>query len=233
MNKIVISFDVDWAPEEVIHYTLSVLQEYNAPATFFATHASALLQSVDPSLFEIGIHPNFNALLNNSSTKNYQEVINDLHALYPSAKGARSHSLTQSADILSGYIRSGIIYDANIFLPYQSITPYRHCNNLYRIPFNWEDDVHYLYGKRFDQLGLPLDTPGLKIFNFHPVHVFLNTDSESTYSNAKMHYQDAFRLWDKRNTAVPGAEDALRRVLDHGTKHNQLCRLIDTIEDGQ
>ena len=57
MNKevICISLDSDWAPEEVIEYSLNLLSKYNISATFFLTN-ELKLKIVN---HEISLHPNF------------------------------------------------------------------------------------------------------------------------------------------------------------------------------
>ena len=57
------------------------------------------------------------------------------------------------------------------------------------IPFNWSDDKHIELERPFELGELPtLDNPGLNVFNFHPVHIFLNTDVYQRYENAKVHF---------------------------------------------
>jgi hypothetical protein len=215
MKRVCITFDIDWAPEEVIQYSVNILNEYSAAATFFATHDSVTLQNLDNKKFEIGIHPNFNPLLSGVSLPHldFRKVVKDLLAIYPEAKGCRSHSLTQNGQIINCLVEEGLLYDSNIFLPYQKVTPYRHCNNLYRIPFNWEDDVHFLYKRSFDDIGLLPVTDDLYIYNFHPVHVFLNTDSEETSTRARPFYHQPKKMIHCRNQSKPGAENALRQIL--------------------
>jgi hypothetical protein len=52
--------------------------------TFFATHNSVLVKSLDPEMFEIGIHPRFENL--NEITKSIQ----DLKKIYLEARSYRS-----------------------------------------------------------------------------------------------------------------------------------------------
>ena len=52
---------------------------------------------------------------------------------------------------------------------------------LVRLPIGWEDDVHCARShglppaEAFDISALGLRRSGLKVFNFHPIHLFLNT----------------------------------------------------------
>ena len=55
---------------------------------------------------------------------------------------------------------------------------------LIRIPFFWEDDVHCMYKWSFN-VDKFKDYSGIKVFNFHPLHVFLNTKNISFYEKNK------------------------------------------------
>ena len=54
------------------------------------------------------------------------------------------------------------------------------------LPFNWSDDKHVELGRDYSLDNLPdLKQTGLNIFNFHPVHIYLNTSIQSGYEKAK------------------------------------------------
>ena len=63
-------------------------------------------------------------------------------------------------------------------------------SNLAEVLNTWSDDKHIEMQKPFsiDQLRLHVD--GLKVLNFHPMHVFMNTMSQSHYEGFKRHYLD-------------------------------------------
>ena len=64
-NKIFLTFDLDWCSDEVLEYTLNLLEQFNVKAIFFITHYTKLLDRMKKNeSFELGIHPNFNFLLN-------------------------------------------------------------------------------------------------------------------------------------------------------------------------
>ena len=95
-NNFFLTFDVDWAHEEIIADTLNLLYNHDASATFFATHESSVLKSViEDKKHEVGIHPNFNDLINNTCVgENAESRLKNLLELFPSAKSIRSHSTT-------------------------------------------------------------------------------------------------------------------------------------------
>ena len=52
MRKIILTSDIDWAPEEVIQDFLDLLQSFKAKCTLFCTHQSQVISNSDSKLFE-------------------------------------------------------------------------------------------------------------------------------------------------------------------------------------
>lgn len=219
---ILFTLDIDWASEEVIRDTLSLFEDAGVKATLFATHQSEALQNCDRNLFEIGIHPNFNGVLNGSGG-NLNQVLDDLLAIYPDAKGARSHSLTQSGPILNGFKDKGLVYEVNHFMPYHNnLKPFYLWNGLIRIPFNWEDDYHFALNKCFKDYEIDFTLPGFNVLNFHPVHVFTNTETYDRYLQFRFDINKYEELKPFQNkTGVPGTRDILIDAINY-VKSNKL-----------
>lgn len=212
---IAFSSDIDWAPEPVIEDIISIFEQYTIPCTLFATHSSPVVMGCNRKLFEIGIHPNFNGLLEGKGGS-VDAILDDLLNQFPEAKGVRSHSLTQNSRILQKFSERGLEYDANEFFPYHSNL---HCwqlwNGIVRVPFNWGDDVHYMFNKQYNDCGLRFVDDALNILNFHPIHVFLNTENAARYEAAKQHYGDVASLEKHKNkTGEPGTRDLLLNLLE-------------------
>lgn len=228
------TIDVDWAPEAVIEDTLALLEEYQVAATLFCTHASRVIDQCNAALFEKAIHPNFNFLLNgqNANGENAETVLDDLLKCYPEAKGVRSHSMTQSSVLLDLFVQKGLLYDANHFLPYQAVTPFKLWNGLIRIPYNWEDDVHFSYGKAFENPEFEFAENQLLIVDFHPAHIFLNTEAPERYAAAKKFYQQPAELIKFRNPGLErkGTRDVFIELLKaHRGNKNTLLQLSSAI----
>lgn len=205
---ILFTCDIDWASEEIIEYTLNLFEEQNIKCTIFATHKSGVLDSCDKELFEIGIHPNYNELLN-SERNNPEEIVTELLAIYPNAKGVRAHSLLNSTPLLNLYAAKGLKYDMNLFLPYHTkMTPFKIWNGLIRVPYNWEDDLHLEYSNSLDNLNISLHET--VIVDFHPIHVYLNTEKLSRYYAAKPDIGNHSELAKHINiTSQPGTRNLL------------------------
>lgn len=228
-DEVVLTLDTDWAPEEVIAHSLEMLADADVAATVFATHPSPVLQSFCSESLEIGIHPNFNGILDGDSKK-ASDIIDELLDHYPEAVGERSHSRTISAGILSLLQERGFLYDANQIIPYQpELTAYVF-SGFARFTDYWQDDVFLTdRPKESGQPSVPLVGSGLKIFNFHPVHIFLNTDCLERYHAAKPHYHDPDALRSMRNTERYGIGDFFSDTIAQAATHGSGCKTLKVL----
>ncbi len=222
------SADIDWAADEIIAHTIELFEKYGVKCTFFSTHYSNVLLDSNKKLFEIGIHPNFNSLLSGNN-KNADDVLDELLETHPGAKGVRSHSMMQSSDLLQKFAKKNQIYDANHFLPYcKGIKPFKLWTGMVRIPYNWEDDVHWAYGYSFDSCRIDLNDDGLNVFDFHPIHIFLNTENKYRYNEAKKYLNNPKKLLEYRNSETKGTYDVLVSLLEYVNKNGiQTKNLIE------
>ena len=196
-NEIFLTFDVDWANDEICKYCVALLRKYKAKATFFATHPSEFLQSLSNSEdIEIGIHPNYLA------NANHEYVIDELLEWYPNAKSVRSHGLCSSSNITKLYYEKGLKVCVDIFLPnHPGLEPVWRfgVGSMIIAPYFWEDDSYFSYYSDIDfEPYAFIEVMGMKIFNFHPVHVFANTNSTEHYNAIKSHYHNPQKLWESR-----------------------------------
>jgi hypothetical protein len=190
-NSPVFTFDIDWAPDFVIDWVSGQLRSQQIHATWFVTHASPAVDRLRhyPDIFELGIHPN---LLPGSTHGHTPEAVLDhCMALVPEARSLRTHGLLQSSPLLKLIVgRTPITTDVSLCLPY---TPYLRPvdykwkqRSLLRIPFFWEDDFEMERLAPCWHLESKLAVgDGLKVFNFHPIHVYLNSADMRSYEMLK------------------------------------------------
>ncbi len=185
-QPILLTFDVDWAPDFMVEAVAGALVERDVKATWLVTHSSPAIDRLRerPDLFELGIHPNF--LPGSSHGATVAEVLATSMHLVPEARSMRSHALVQSSPILTAVLESTPIRcDSSLLLPdVVGIGPVRfpHAGGeLVRIPYFWEDDVEMLRREPRWTLHDYGDGPGLRVFDFHPVHVFLNAADTESY----------------------------------------------------
>lgn len=199
-RRIFLTFDLDWAHDRVIEHTVDLVETAGVPATWFVTHETPLIERLraNPS-FELGIHPNFLPLLmqrDRVKGDDAAEVLDRLLAVVPEAKSVRSHSLVQSGRLLKLFRDRGLTHDVNAFIPEQSgmtLRPWIDWFGMVRAPYGWEDDFWCATGCTSDMQTL-LARDGINGFDFHPIHVFLNSESLARYEAARPFFQSPDRL---------------------------------------
>ena len=181
----ILTFDTDWAPDYVIDYVSEKLEKLKIKATWFVTHDSPAIKRLKKNtLFEIGIHPNFS----NYSTqgKNVEDILKKMKSIVPNAKSIRTHGLLQSSEILLKFKKYGIKNDVSILLHEESFLKphFSKYFDLIRFPYYWEDDVEMVHGD-WENIKKHFSVSGLKIFDFHPIHIFLNSKTMKRYEKVK------------------------------------------------
>lgn len=185
-STIVLTFDIDWAPDWMIHDLADMLAKAGVRGTFFATHDSPAIRQLQGEVgFEVGVHPNF--LPGSSHGGTPDAVMQTVLDWFPEARAARTHSLAQSEPLLGLMARSGIAVDCSIHLPQADhVAPHAlrlepGGPQLIRIPHVFQDNMYMMAGQPWEDAADWLLTPGLKVLNFHPVHVALNAGDVSAY----------------------------------------------------
>lgn len=188
-GKAILTFDIDWASDEQINFVLDLLEPTGKKACFFVTHDTPVLERIRANKnFEFGLHPNFNPLiLGESIEKKAVDIVNDLKKIVPEANVLRSHSMTTSGRWLGMYKSAGMKLLSN-YLMYgiEDIKPFRQINGLVEIPVYFADDG-FVYLNDTKEIANPdlgnvyNRGEGIKIFNFHPVHIFINSISFADY----------------------------------------------------
>lgn len=222
-SVIAISFDSDWVPDEVLQYCVDLLAPYNVPATFFMTSQT----SVPLIGYEVGIHPYFPSF---DLTKHIAERMNE----YPKAKGSRSHSLFFTERLRESYKKFPLKYQSNTMLYKQaSIKPHLISKRILDIPLFWMDyfALEVEGQKGIDINNFDLESPGIKVFDFHPVHIYINTCSLGHYEKAKQYNKQPDQLKKLRNKTKPGVKDFLKQLLKKvSEKHLQMMTLGEIYE---
>ncbi|WP_319762386.1 hypothetical protein [Maridesulfovibrio sp.] len=169
--RYVITLDTDWAPQFMIDYVVDLLQEFKIPATIFCT--TPYFFKKNPQI-EIGLHPN---LMNDSTQGDCEENrLSHVALLYPKAVGCRTHRLYWHSNLEQLFLKHGIKYDSSVLIPFQSdIEPIRFMK-LVRFPI-WCGDNLYMRINPDTAVFNPsgFNDPGLKVLNFHPVHIWFNS----------------------------------------------------------
>lgn len=188
-NAEMITFDVDWADDIILNYVIDFLEKEKVKSTWFVTHQSkAIDRIINNHLFEVGIHPNF--LENSSHGKTHREVFQYFKTNFPEAVSIRPHALMSSGPIW--YMANkefNYFIDSSSFLYLsKNIEPhtlaFNNQNPMFRLPYYWGDNYAFTYDSDNFTYRIPVSN-GIKIYNFHPVHVATNAYSSDVYKKLK------------------------------------------------
>lgn len=186
-KKYHISFDIDWAPDIAIQLCLDMLEEKNIKSTFFATHHTDMNLEIVKRGHELGIHPNF--MDNSSHGNSLEEIIDTCLAFAPDARYIRTHGLVQSTNLMCEIFKKYPQFEADVSSLMHTAKHVERIQHGFqgicfdKILFNWEDDAEF-YKQRFDKDAEHFFGE-ITIFNFHPIHVYLNSSDGSEYRRLK------------------------------------------------
>lgn len=187
-GKVFLSFDIDWCSDEVLADTHALCSNAGVRQTYFVTHDTDYLDVLakDP-LVSLGIHPNFLPLLKSEKNFSIEAELDRLKNICPGSKVARSHGVVQGGLILKAFSEIGITHDSNDMIPMGAgleIRPYETMYGITKVPFSWADEHEWAFG-RDTPFSLILKLEKFLVFDFHPIHVFLNTESAERYEGTR------------------------------------------------
>lgn len=188
MNKeFILTFDIDWAPDYVLEDCLKLLAATTRKGTFFATHATKLNQKIIDNGHNLGIHPNF--LPNSSHGDDVISIVENCFTFAPNSWCIRTHALFQSSPLLHKIFKTFPQLSLDVSLLMHR-SPHAHkCNwefegvSFERLLYNWEDDAEF---SSYQANAMPnLFYGRLTVFDFHPIHIYLNSSDGSEYRRLK------------------------------------------------
>ncbi|HHY71902.1 MAG TPA: hypothetical protein GX497_01460 [Bacillus bacterium] len=187
LEKVILTCDIDWAPDFAIEYVMNLVEKYDCKITMFSTHKSELLLNA-PEFVEVGLHPDFTRPNNQSG---FGEKLFKLKEIYPNAVGTRSHRNFFGQNIADIAKQYDLQYDASVFLWNQPLCQvHKDYNNMLRFSYMWEDGIHLDMGLPFSWESISLSSPGLKIVNIHPILIYLNSVNEQHRRSVTSRYSD-------------------------------------------
>ncbi|MFX0053160.1 MAG: hypothetical protein ACFFCW_12755 [Candidatus Hodarchaeota archaeon] len=184
---IVVTLDLDWAPDYVLDYSFKLLSESGVKATIFTTHDSPAIRNVR-DILEIGLHPNVSHL------NEIEYAIYELKKSFPEARCIRNHSLVSCSRFFPVYKKYNLMVSSNYTMIGQdNIKPIPMLYGIYEYPIYYADDICLIMCKHFDSEVLKeelLRGSGLKVIAFHPVHIYLNSNNIERYASVKRYLID-------------------------------------------
>ena len=237
---IAVTLDVDWAPDYMIDFAAEILSRHRVRATWFVTHESPALRRLRAQieLFELGIHPNFFSGSTHGEVPS--AVLRHCLDLVPEAVSLRTHGLLQSTALLGQIMNeTAITTDASLFLPHASkVRPLDYQwekNSILRVPHFWEDDFEMERTQPCWSLApLLAENDGLRVFDFHPIHIYLNSSTTNAYRQLKQKEPNLSALSEDQAAAFvqtgTGTQTLFLELADHLSQTGGSLRIRDIHE---
>jgi len=179
---ICITFDTDHMDEGRMAMFLETV-EIPGRATFFCTRRYDCLEATD---HETGPHPTLEA------AGDWQAELARMRAMFPDAPGWRSHSCVFSHLLAEWLAASGYRYaSTNDQFGQRAIQPVRHPWGIWHFPIYYMDNMDFssacFWGADADgpfsetMIETALGDDGVYVFDFHPLHLLLNTPHREHY----------------------------------------------------
>lgn len=203
-EKWFVTVDVDWAHDDVLGYAIDLVEEAGVYATWLITHKTRWLERLATNpLFELGLHPNFNGLISGDQggPRSPRAVLEELLAFVPKARVVRSHSIAYSSRLSEIFVELGLTHDLNSYIPRsaaKSLSPWLLPNSQLRIPYIWEDDLEFPI-REIPNWG---EWQNFQVINFHPIHLFLNTENTARYESTRHIHKTPKELGEFRNRSL-------------------------------
>ena len=186
-KKICITIDQDWCHDQLLNYGLELFSRFQIPVTVFVTDFSKKWYQSD--FIEIGAHVNFEK--NSTQGNSIDEIILNANESIENCRSFRSHSLLTSTRILDKVSElTNWDIESNVYLRdfvESKITQFPGKRSINRMIINFEDDIDMRIDrwphKILDECQ-DLDR-FLLTFDFHPIHIFLNSQNMKMYEFVK------------------------------------------------
>lgn len=184
LKTVALTIDIDFAPDFMIENLLEKFIKHKIKATIFVTHHSKyLIQQKDNSLFEFGIHPYLAE--NSTQGATLEEISQALCAPFGELVGNRFHQLKYGYRDLVTLGNLKFRFDVSTLhlnAPYL-LPVFHHDLNMTLFTYSFEDGICENMNVPLTIDAVDLQTPGLKILNFHPLNTYLNAETAKNRLN--------------------------------------------------
>lgn len=178
---ICLSFDTDHMDDARMREFIETV-DIPGTATFFCTQT---YESLDATDHELCPHPFLD------QCNNWQEELQGKREQFPIARGWRSHSCVFSHLLAEQVGGLGYRYvSTHDDFGQAGLRPHRHCWGVWQMPIYYMDNLDFSRAHFWRDGSSPfassliekaLNDDGVYVFDFHPIHLLLNTDSTDWY----------------------------------------------------
>lgn len=215
-----LTFDSDWCPEWMLQETLNILKTRGMAGTFFLTDAPApalRAQLAQANRVQVGIHPDF---FSPHAVGRAREILESLLEKVGPCTVCRTHGLFWWHGLGEHLRQLGFTDDSSLSAPGHSLKAPLRVSGINRYPISMGDWSLLDSRKNIKAALEAIDAFGpIRVFNFHPIHIALNTASIDEWTEIKrLMRDDPERLRamaeDNAHRPDPGLRDLFFKVLD-------------------
>ncbi len=240
---LVITSDTDFVSDGILSYAYSTLTD--TPCTFFVTGNSDFVATTmsQNKLWEVEPHPNF--IDGSTHGNSIGRVFDTVNSFKVNGAGFRCHRYFFSNDVAERFADIGYKYSSNVCTDLQCVPPFKTRYGLMEFPIFFEDGgfLKYHGTPNFERVLDRMNNPdGIYVFNFHPIHIALNScdfttsralkDTLSYEQYRALSMQDVFKV---RNSKQYGMSDFLNDLLRFAAVNNirmlHLKQLYEELQD--
>ncbi len=218
--------DVDFVSDAVLERAYEPFK--SLPLTIFMTGKSEFLNNsvLREINWELQPHPNF--CCGSTHGKNIKEVFASIENFSGAKTGFRCHRYFSSNDIEEEFSKRGFCYSSNICTDLELVSPFMDRCGIMQFPVFMEDGgfLKYHGTPHIDFIAKKFSKEGVYVFNFHPIHLALNScdfsairnlkDSLTTAEYSAMTSDDIDKYSNKRY----GMMNFLQKLLDFAKKNS-------------
>lgn len=204
------TFDTDWM---IPDWMDKFLEEYDSlPKSTFFIHTTT--GAWRPQRHEFGPHPTI------SSLSNPPEIPVNLKAV-----GVRTHSCVSSHMLSLHWANAGFRYESNNTRFLESdIQPAKNPWGIWDLPIFYMDNIDLCFPQNWpgsphqplqtNTIMAKLSPESLCVFDFHPLHIALNTLSYEDYQSKKTKIQNGVDPWELASSGH-GVRDVFETIIDN------------------
>ncbi|MFW9872775.1 MAG: hypothetical protein ACFFG0_06690 [Candidatus Thorarchaeota archaeon] len=185
MNSLVVTIDLDWAPEPAIEETLDFLKSKNIFPTVFVTHRSPRVEASMDEI-EVGLHPYFGK--NSSHGTTILDVVKHVTDFPYNIPAFRCHRFGVCNLSKQALKEKGMMISSNVCTDLEVVSPFKDRFGLLEVPIFLEDGG-YLWRQHLLEINQNLKNTmlgeGIKVIIIHPMHFAINTPNFAYMYNIK------------------------------------------------
>lgn len=187
MTSLIITCDLDWAPEYAITKTLEFIDDAGIKPTVFITHESKAVMRYKDKI-DVALHPFFD--VDSSHGNTIDKTIQTMQSMQYTVPGFRCHRFKSCNQSMQAMYSIGMRFSSNVCTDLHDVAPFVNRYGMIEFPVFFEDGG-YLWRRHslsYRQISNRMNTDSKKIILVHPMHFILNSPNFEFMQHLKASY---------------------------------------------